>query len=76
MWVKLTRVRNEGQIGGPVYVNLDRFDKILRIINEDEEETTLIHATLSKTEDDYFVVEVTETPEEIMRLAGVFMSGE
>lgn len=73
MWVKLTRIRTDDQTEGPVYVNLDRFDKILRITNEDGEETTLIATTLSNTEDDYSNIEVAETPEEIMRLAGVLV---
>lgn len=69
MWVKLTNIYDNSII----YVNLDRYDRILRVVGDDDVEATSIVAALSETEDDYSAVRVKETPEEIMRLAGVFV---
>ena len=62
-WVKLTKPD-----GDPVWVNLDRFDKIFIGTAEDEphQEVTRLLATLSDTEDDYASVDVVEKPDEFV----------
>ena len=62
-WVKLTQ-----PTGDPVWVNLDRFDKILIATAEEEphRHVTTLMATLSDTEDDYASIDVMEKPDEFL----------
>jgi hypothetical protein len=58
-WVKVTRT--SGEI---VFVNIERFDLIERIFDEDEKECTSITVFSGEGESDS--VNVRETPEEIL----------
>ncbi|HEX8837683.1 MAG TPA: hypothetical protein VF748_12155 [Candidatus Acidoferrum sp.] len=61
-WVKLTRPDRI-----TVWVNLDRFDTVIAGENEDGVVTTELRATLSDTEEDHYLVEVLEAPEEFLK---------
>lgn len=58
-WVKLTRAGDRHII----YVNLERFDRIEVLTDEDDKSVTLISTTLSSTEEDAVEIEVLESPE-------------
>lgn len=61
-WVKLTRAHDQHA----VYINLDRFDRIEVLTDEDNKAVTLISTTLSSTEEDAVEIEVVESPEEFI----------
>lgn len=61
-WVMLTRARDNNF----VYVNLDRFDRIEIVTDEDGNKITLISTTLSSTEEDVVELEVKEKPEDFL----------
>lgn len=69
MWVKLTSIYDNSII----YVNLDRFDRMYEAEDDDGVQMTKIVAVLSDTEGDRAEVNVKEKPEEVMKLAGVFV---
>lgn len=66
-WVKLTRAHD----GHDLYVNLERFDRIEALVDEDGKSVTLISATLSSTEEDAVEIEVVESPGSFLPLMEV-----
>lgn len=62
-WIKLTYTN-----GTPVWVNLERFDKMFRSTAEEHphDAITVLRAVLSAEEEDYSDVDVQETPDEII----------
>lgn len=61
-WVKLTRAYDQ-QI---IYVNLERFDRVEVLTDENNKQVTVLSTTLSVTEEDSVELEVLESPEEFL----------
>lgn len=61
-WVKLTR-----KIGGTIYVNMDRFDKVETILDEDGE-FTRITSILSENDDDLCNIDVADPIDSFMAM--------
>lgn len=58
MWVKLTKPD-----GKDIYVNMDRFDTVEALQDEDGNWRSLISSCLSAADDDSTTIEVVEMPE-------------